>query len=112
MGSESSERRLTAILSADAVAYSRLMAEDEAETVRTLAAYRDEMALLVQQHRGRVVDFTGDNLLAEFPTATDAVRAATSRSVTIATVQATPTASRELQIGSPSSNATSLVPPQ
>ncbi len=54
------------------VAYSRLMAEDEAATVRTLTAYRDEVALLVQQHRGRVVDTPGDNLLAEFPTATDA----------------------------------------
>ncbi len=70
------ERKLAAILSADVVGYARLMAEDEDETVRRLGAYRDEIALLVAQQRGRVVDFTGDNFLAEFPTATDAVEAA------------------------------------
>jgi adenylate cyclase len=70
------ERKLAAILSADVVGYSRLMAEDEDATVRTLAAYREEISLLVRQHRGRVVDFTGDNFLAEFPTATDAVQGA------------------------------------
>jgi adenylate cyclase len=73
---EGPNRRLAAILSADVVGYSRLMAEDDAGTVRTLAAYRDEMALLVEQHRGRVVDFTGDNLLAEFPSALDAAHCA------------------------------------
>jgi serine/threonine-protein kinase len=70
------ERRLVAILSADAVGYSRLMAEDEAQTVRTIGHYREEVRLLVGQHRGRVVDFTGDNVLAEFPTATNAVECA------------------------------------
>ncbi len=60
------ERKLAAILSADIVGYSRLMAEDEDATVRRLGAYRDEVGLLVAQHRGRVVDFTGDNFLAEF----------------------------------------------
>jgi adenylate cyclase len=70
------ERKLAAILSADVVGYSRLMAEDEDATVRTLAAYREEVSLLVRQHRGRVVDFTGDNFLAEFPTATDAAECA------------------------------------
>jgi class 3 adenylate cyclase len=53
------ERRLAAILSADAVGYSRLMAEG-----------------LVGDHRGRVVDAPGDNVLAEFPTALDAVECA------------------------------------
>jgi adenylate cyclase len=70
------ERRLAAILSADAVGYSRLMAEDEAATIRTLTDYRAEIALLVEQHRGRVVDSPGDNILTEFPTALDAVRCA------------------------------------
>ncbi len=70
------ERKLAAILSADVVGYSRLMAEDEDETVRRLGAYRTEITNLVGEHRGRVVDFTGDNFLAEFPTATDAVEAA------------------------------------
>jgi TolB-like protein/class 3 adenylate cyclase/Tfp pilus assembly protein PilF len=67
------ERKLAAILSADAVGYSRLMAEDEVATIRRLTAYREEMAALVRQHRGRVVDSPGDNLLAEFPSATEAV---------------------------------------
>jgi len=73
---EGVERRLAAILSADAVGYSRLMAEDEAATIRTLTAYREQATTLVQEHRGRVVDFTGDNFLAEFPTALEAVQAA------------------------------------
>ncbi|MBW1686872.1 MAG: adenylate/guanylate cyclase domain-containing protein, partial [Deltaproteobacteria bacterium] len=72
-GSDGIERRLAAILCVDAVGYSRLMAEDEVATVRTLEAYREEMAALVRQHHGRVVDSPGDNLLAEFPSATEAV---------------------------------------
>jgi len=70
------ERKLAAILSADVVGYSRLMAEDEAGTIRTLTDYREEIAMRVRQHRGRVVDTAGDSLLAEFPTATDAVSCA------------------------------------
>ncbi len=70
------ERKLAAILSADVVGYSRLMAEDEAATIRTLTDYREEIAMRVRQHRGRVVDTPGDNILAEFPTALDAVRSA------------------------------------
>src|SRR6266851_1979773 len=66
------ERKLTAILSADVKGYSRLMGEDEEATIRTLTAYRAVMASLIQQHRGRVVDSPGDNLLAEFASAVDA----------------------------------------
>ena len=44
MDSEAAERRLAALLSADAVAYARLMAEDEAATVRTINAYREMLA--------------------------------------------------------------------
>jgi adenylate cyclase len=70
------ERKLVAILSADVVGYARLMAGDEVATLRTLTAYREEMAVLIRQHRGRVVDSPGDNLLAEFPSALDATRCA------------------------------------
>jgi adenylate cyclase len=70
------ERKLTAILSADVKGYSRLMGEDEEATIRTLTAYRAVMASLIQQHRGRVVDSPGDNLLAEFASAVDAVQCA------------------------------------
>jgi len=70
------ERKLTAILSADVKGYSRLMGDDEEATIRTLTAYREVMASLIQQHRGRVVDSPGDNLLAEFASAVDAVQGA------------------------------------
>jgi adenylate cyclase len=69
-------RKLAAILSADVAGYSRLMGEDEEATVRTVTAYRGAIAALVQQHRGRVVDSPGDNLLAEFASVTDAVQCA------------------------------------
>jgi adenylate cyclase len=52
------------------------MADDEAATIQTLSAYREQIGALVREHRGRVVDAPGDNLLAEFPTALDAVRCA------------------------------------
>jgi adenylate cyclase len=41
MTDPSSRRKLAAILSADAVGYSSLMAADEAATVESLKAYRD-----------------------------------------------------------------------
>lgn|SRR5882672_1874995 len=69
-------RKLAAILSADVVEYSRLMGEDEEATVRTVTVYRDVIAALVQQYRGRVVDSPGDNLLAEFASVLDAVQCA------------------------------------
>jgi len=69
-------RKLTAILSADVVGYSRLMAADEAATVETLKAYRDIITRLVARHGGRVVNAPGDALLAEFPSAVEAVQAA------------------------------------
>jgi adenylate cyclase len=70
------ERRLAAILSADVVGYSGLMARDEVATVRTLTAYRDQIEVLVRQRRGRIVDSPGDNVLTEFPSATDALECA------------------------------------
>ncbi len=76
MTTEPFKRKLTAILSADVKGYSRLMGEDEEATVRTLTAYREAMANLIDQHRGRVVDSPGDNLLAEFASVVDAVQCA------------------------------------
>src|SRR3989442_12445597 len=70
------ERKLTAILSADVQGYSRLMGEDEEATIRTLTAYRTVMATFIVQHHGRVVDSPGDNLVAEFASAVDAVQCA------------------------------------
>ncbi len=76
MAQEGFKRKLTAILSADVVGYSRLMGDDEEATIRTLTNYLEAMGNLILHHRGRVVDTTGDNLLADFTSAVDAVNCA------------------------------------
>src|SRR5262245_33713392 len=70
------DRKLAAIFSADVKGYSILMAQDEAATIGTLTTYRRAMTTLIEQHRCRVVDAPGDNLLAELPSAVDAVQSA------------------------------------
>jgi len=70
------KRKLTAIFSADVKGYSRLMREDELATVETLKKYREVMASLIHQYRGRVVDALGDNVLAQFSSVVDAVECA------------------------------------
>jgi class 3 adenylate cyclase/TolB-like protein len=68
------ERRLAAILIADVVGYSRLMGVDEVGTLRQLTAHRRErIDPAVAAGRGRIVKTTGDGILAEFPSAVDAV---------------------------------------
>jgi adenylate cyclase len=74
MTTQEVKRKLAAILSADVKGYSRLMGEDEEWTLRTLNAYKEVMRSLIQQNRGRVVDATGDNLMAEFASVVDAVQ--------------------------------------
>ena len=69
-------RKLRAILSADVKGYSILMADDEVATIQTLIKYRNIMSAYIEQHGGRVVDAVGDNLLAEFESAVDAVHCA------------------------------------
>jgi TolB-like protein/class 3 adenylate cyclase/tetratricopeptide (TPR) repeat protein len=76
MSEKGFKRKLTAILSADVVGYSRLMDDDEEATIRTLTTYRQILTSIIQQYRGKVVDTTGDNLLAEFASAVDAVNGA------------------------------------
>jgi adenylate cyclase len=73
---ERARRKLSAILSADVKGYSRLMGEDELATVLTLEAYREMLAEVIRNYRGRVVDSPGDNLLTEFSSAVDAVECA------------------------------------
>jgi TolB-like protein len=82
------KHRLAALLSADVVGYSRLMAEDEVATVRTLSAYRDKISTIVHDHEGRVVDFVGDNMLAEFHSVIEAVDCATNMQRTLALLNA------------------------
>jgi class 3 adenylate cyclase len=76
MATEGYKRELTTILSADVAGYSRLMGDDEAATLKTLTTYRGIMADLIKQHRGRVVDSPGDNVLAEFTSVVDGVQCA------------------------------------
>ena len=57
-----------------AVGYSHLMAEDETTTAKTIASYREIMASLIIQRRGRVVDSSGYNLLADFSSVVDTVQ--------------------------------------
>ena len=70
------KRHLAALISADVVGYSRLMADDEIGTIRTLTICREQIAAVVKSAGGRLVDFVGDNLLAEFSNTLDAVQCA------------------------------------
>lgn len=70
------ERRMTAILAADVVGYSRLMGQDEEGTLARLKAHRRELVNpKIREHRGRIVKTTGDGLLVEFASPVEAVRA-------------------------------------
>ena len=70
------ERRLAAIFAADVAGYSRLMSQDEAGTLRAFAAAREVMDGLIRDHGGRIANTAGDSVLAEFPSAVDAVQCA------------------------------------
>jgi len=70
------KRKLTAIFSADFEGYSRLIREDELETVRSLEAYREMISEVIRNYRSRVVDSPGDNILGEFLSVVDAVESA------------------------------------
>ncbi len=76
MTEERARRKLSGILSTDAVGYSRLMEEDEASTIRNLEDRKRLMSQLIEQFNGRVVDAPGDNLLAEFGSVVDATECA------------------------------------
>jgi adenylate cyclase len=76
MTEKRARRKLSGILSADAVGYSRLMQEDEASTIRTLEDSKRLMGKLIERFKGRVVDAPGDNLLAEFSSVVDATECA------------------------------------
>jgi class 3 adenylate cyclase len=69
-------RRLTAIMFADAVGYSRLMAEDETWTLEALGEAREMIGGQVAAYGGRVVSTPGDAMLADFGSAVEAVRSA------------------------------------
>ncbi len=76
MESEQFEQKLVAILYADVAGYSRLTGADEAGTHQTLSTYLDLFAEAIKRHRGNVVHYAGDAILAEFGMASDALTCA------------------------------------
>jgi TolB-like protein/class 3 adenylate cyclase len=70
------ERRLAAIFAADVAGYSCLMNEDEVGTLNILTAHREVMDRQIAEHGGRIANTAGDSVLAEFPSAVDAVECA------------------------------------
>ena len=76
MDPSSVKRRLTCILAADAVGYSKQMGQDEEGTIRVLSAHRAVIDGIITFHQGRIVSTAGDSVLAEFTSAVEAVRCA------------------------------------
>jgi class 3 adenylate cyclase len=70
------KRKIAAIFAADIAGYSRLVAEDEEETLRRLASYRQVTDDFIARYGGRIFNTAGDAVLAEFPSAVEAVRCA------------------------------------
>jgi class 3 adenylate cyclase len=70
------KRKVAAILAADIVGFSRLIAEDEDGTLQQLAAYRNVLDDFVAHHGGRVFNTAGDSIMCEFDSAVEAPRAA------------------------------------
>ena len=82
-------RRLSAILAADMVGYSRLMAVDEEGTLAALKKVRAQITdPRIANHNGRIVKTTGDGLLVEFPSVVDALRCAVEIQESVATQSA------------------------
>jgi len=79
------ERRLTAVLAADVVGYSRLIRADEEGTIAALKALRaDLIDPNLAKYNGRVVKLMGDGILAEFASVVDAVRTAVETQTAVA----------------------------
>jgi TolB-like protein len=70
------ERKLATILAADVAGYSRMVANDEEGTLRTLALYRKTISGLIAEHAGRIFGTAGDSVIAEFASPVQSVRAA------------------------------------
>jgi adenylate cyclase len=70
------KRKIAAIMAADIAGYSKLVAEDEEETLRRLESYRAVFQDFVARFSGRIFNTAGDAVLAEFPSAVEAVRCA------------------------------------
>src|SRR5436190_12349077 len=95
------ERRLTAILAADVVGYSRLMTIDEAGTLAALKSLRKNLVdPKISEHNGRIFKLTGDGMLVEFPSVVSAVACAVDIQSAMRTRNASTSEARiELRIG-------------
>ena len=88
---------VSAIFAADVAGYSRLISQDEAGTLRALAAAREVMDRLIRDHGGRIANTAGDSVLAEFPSAVDAVQCAVAVQEKLAEASAGEPEDRRLQ---------------
>ena len=70
------KRKIAAIFAADVVGYSRMIAEDEEDTLQCLASYRQVMDDFIAKASGRIFNTGGDSVFAEFSSSVEAVRAA------------------------------------
>jgi adenylate cyclase len=70
------QRRLAAIFCADVAGYTRLMNTDERGTLRLLTSHREITDREIERQGGRIANTAGDSILAEFPSAVDAVQCA------------------------------------
>ena len=73
------------------------MGDDEEATIHTLKTYRVVITALIEQHHGRVVDSPGDNMLAEFASAVDAVKSAVAIQAELKTRNAELEAHRQME---------------
>ena len=92
------EKKVVAVFSGDFVNFSLLMGEDERDTFITLVKYRRIIAGEIERVGGRVVNMPGDSVLAEPPTATDAVKCALEIQLELARQNATRSLHRRLEL--------------
>jgi TolB-like protein/class 3 adenylate cyclase/tetratricopeptide (TPR) repeat protein len=90
------ERRLVAIFAADVAGYSRLMEHDEVETLRALTAHREVLDRHIARYGGRIANTAGDSVLAEFPSAVNAVQCAVEAQEALASLDLDRPAERRL----------------
>jgi len=92
------ERRLAAILAADVVGYTRLMAADEFGTLQRLTELREVILQpLIAEHHGRIVKLMGDGLLVEFASVVDSVACAQTWQERVAEREASVSENRRFQ---------------
>ncbi|WP_457938234.1 adenylate/guanylate cyclase domain-containing protein [Mesorhizobium sp. 10J20-29] len=93
------ERRLSTIVAADVVGYSARMGQDEADTIRRVAALAELIAAKAAVHGGRIFSRAGDGFLSEFASPVSAVRAAYELQQELAAADMAETIGLELRIG-------------